>query len=307
MKIKSKLKIKSLGFLILSLSIFLILKKLNLLNFEILIQLIKKQPGLIIFSSLIYAISILLGSLRYKIILNSFRYKLKLKDSLRITGSSIFYGQWFPGSSALIEFFRIFFLKKYVNIKLKEAIITAFYDKIIGLISFIIICFFFILIKYNFYEKLIFHFFIIVLILFLINKIIVKIIKFYKTNYKTQNYFFISAELIISLLISTLIILSYFLISKVTGAQLSLIDIGIMMPLIAIIGILPVGLGNLGGLQVGTLLVFQFISEKSTEIILMSLIFILITILVNSIFGIIFLKSSFSIFKQTLLNYEKKL
>ena len=121
------------------------------------------------------------------------------------------------------------------------------------------------------------------------------------------NYFFISAELIISLLISTLIILSYFLISKVTGAQLSLIDIGIMMPLIAIIGILPLGLGNLGGLQVGTLLVFQFISEKSTEIILMSLIFILITILVNSIFGIIFLKSSFSIFKQTLLNYEKKL
>ena len=135
----------------------------------------------------------------------------------------------------------------------------------------------------------------------------VLIIKFCKINYKVQNYFFISAELIISMLISILIILSYFLISKVTHAELSLIDIGIMMPLIAIIGILPIGLGNLGGLQVGTLLIFQFISEKNAEIISMSLVFVLITIFVNSIFGIIFLKSSFNIFKQTLLDYEKKL
>ena len=72
------------------------------------------------------------------------------------------------------------------------------------------------------------------------------------------------------------------------------------MPLIAIVGILPLGIGNLGGLQVGTLLIFQFVSENNTEIISMSLTFAIITIFINSIFGTIFFKSSLDIFKKGL-------
>ena len=78
-----------------------------------------------------------------------------------------------------------------------------------------------------------------------------------------------------------------------------------MMPLIAIVGILPLGIGNLGGLQLGTLLIFQFVSQNNVEIVSMSIIFALITIFINSIFGIIFFKSSLSIFKKALLKYEK--
>lgn len=309
MKTKFNKNIKFIVFFIFSVVALLTLNKLNLLNFEILFKSIKKHPDLIFLSGVIYAISILLGSLRYKIILKGFNYKLKLKYSLKITASSIFYGQWFPGSSALIELFRIFFLKQHIDIKLKEAFLSAIYDKAIGLVSFIILCLFCVLIKYDLLEQSNYYFLALILIfsLFIINKTPAIILKIFNINYKSQNYFLISTEMIISLLISGLIVISYFLISKTTNANLNFIDIAIMMPFIAIIGILPIGLGNLGGLQIGTLLIFQFVSENNSEIVSMSVIFALITILINSSFGLIFLKSTLNIFKKALIKYEKKI
>ena len=140
----------------------------------------------------------------------------------------------------------------------------------------------------------------------IINQIPVLTFKIFKINFIKKNFLMISYEMIISLLISGLIIVSYYLISKITNANLNFIDIAILMPLIAIVGILPLGIGNLGGLQVGTLLIFQFVSENNTEIISMSLTFAIITIFINSIFGTIFFKSSLDIFKKALLQYEKE-
>ena len=73
-----------------------------------------------------------------------------------------------------------------------------------------------------------------------------------------------------------------------------------------VIAILPIGIGNLGGLQVGTLIIFQFISEKNQEIVSMSLTFAVITIIINTIFGLFFLNSSLDIFKKALDKYETK-
>ena len=181
------------------------------------------------------------------------------------------------------------------------------YDKIIGLISFILICLISIFLKYNFYE-LVGYFFIIIFFfgIIIINQTPVLIFKIFKINFIKRNFLMISYEMIISFLISGLIIICYYTISKITDTNLSFIDIAIMMPLIAIVGILPLGIGNLGGLQLGTLLIFQFVSQNNVEIVSMSIIFALITIFINSIFGIIFFKSSLSIFKKALLKYEKK-
>ena len=190
---------------------------------------------------------------------------------------------------------------------MKHSIISVLYDKIIGLVSFIILCIISIFLKYNLYESIGYY---LILIFFfgvlIINQIPVLIFKIFKINFIKRNFSMISYEMIISLLISALIIVCYYLISKSTETNLSLIDIAIMMPLIAIIGILPLGIGNLGGLQLGTLLIFQFVSENNIEIVSMSLTFAIITIFINSIFGIVFFKSSVTIFKKALLQYEKK-
>tara|TARA_Y100000591_G_C21815175_1_gene690269 strand:+ start:167 stop:1090 length:924 start_codon:yes stop_codon:yes gene_type:complete len=299
--------IKIFLYLFITLGILLVLKKLNFLDFNALVLSIKKEPEFIFLSALIYALTIILGSLRYFVILKNFKYNLKLNHSLKITSSSIFYGQWFPGSSALIEFFRIFFLKQHIKINIKYSIFSVLYDKIIGLISFIIICIISIFLKYNFYEMLEYYLIIIVFFaLIVINKTPILIFKILKINFLKRNFLMISYEMIISLLISLLIITSYYLIAKITNTNLNFIDIAIMMPLIALVGILPLGIGNLGGLQLGTLLIFQFVSENSSEIVSMSLTFAVITIIINSIFGIIFFKSSLNIFKRALVKYEKK-
>ena len=120
MNFKIRKKIRIFLYLLITLGILLILKKLNLLDFNSIALSIREEPDLLFLSALIYASSIILGSLRYFIILKNFNYSLKLKDSLKITSSSIFYGQWFPGSSALIELFRIFFLKQYIKINIKH-------------------------------------------------------------------------------------------------------------------------------------------------------------------------------------------
>lgn len=307
MNFKIRKKIRIFLYLLITLVILLILKKLNLLDFNSIALSIREEPDLLFLSALIYASSIILGSLRYFIILKNFNYSLKLKDSLKITSSSIFYGQWFPGSSALIELFRIFFLKQYIKINIKHSIFSVLYDKILGLISFIIICIISIFLKYNLYEITGYYFIIIFfLAMVIINQMPVLTFKIFKINFIKKNFLMISYEMIISLLISGLIIVSYYLISKITNANLNFIDIAILMPLIAIVGILPLGIGNLGGLQVGTLLIFQFVSENNTEIISMSLTFAIITIFINSIFGTIFFKSSLDIFKKALLQYEKE-
>ncbi len=307
MKMKSRNKINLFIFLFISVAILLILYKINLLSFRNIIVTIKNKPHLIILSSLLYALSILLGSLRYLIILRNFNYSLKFNPSLKITSSSIFYGQWFPGSAALIEIFRIFFLKQFISINLKESIFSVFYDRVIGLISFIIICFFAISVKYELYNLLNYYFYIIVFFtIIFINKTPGIIFNFLGIKFKNKSFLFISYEMIISLLISGLIIFSYYLISKTTNAHLSYINIAIMMPIIAIIAILPIGIGNLGGLQVGTLIIFQFISEKNQEIVSMSLTFAVITIIINTIFGLFFLNSSLDIFKKALDKYETK-
>ena len=70
---------------------------------------LKRHPDLIFLSALIICNINFSWKFKIFIILKNFNYKLNLKDSLKITSSSIFYGQWFPGSSALIELFRIFF------------------------------------------------------------------------------------------------------------------------------------------------------------------------------------------------------
>ena len=299
--------IKIFLYLFITLGILLVLKKFNFLDFNALVLSIKKEPEFIFLSALIYALTIILGSLRYFVILKNFKYNLKLNHSLKITSSSIFYGQWFPGSSALIEFFRIFFLKQHIKINIKYSIFSVLYDKIIGLISFIIICIISIFLKYNFYEMLEYYLIIIVFFaLIVINKTPILIFKILKINFLKRNFLMISYEMIISLLISLLIITSYYLIAKITNTNLNFIDIAIMMPLIALVGILPLGIGNLGGLQLGTLLIFQFVSENSSEIVSMSLTFAVITIIINSIFGIIFFKSSLNIFKRALVKYEKK-
>ena len=106
----------------------------------------------------------------------------------------------------------------------------------------------------------------------------------------------ISYEMIISLLISGLIIICYYLISKITNTNLNFIDIAILMPLIAIVGILPLGLGNLGGLQLGTLLIFNLFLKIMSEIVSMSVIFALITIFINSIIWNNFFKIKFKYF-----------
>ena len=307
MNFKIRKKIRIFLYLLITLGILLILKKLNLLDFNSIALSIREEPDLLFLSALIYASSIILGSLRYFIILKNFNYSLKLKDSLKITSSSIFYGQWFPGSSALIELFRIFFLKQYIKINIKHSIFSVLYDKILGLISFIIICIISIFLKYKLYEITGYYFIIIFfLAMVIINQMPVLTFKIFKINFIKKNFLMISYEMIISLLISGLIIVSYYLISKITNANLNFIDIAILMPLIAIVGILPLGIGNLGGLQVGTLLIFQFVSENNTEIISMSLTFAIITIFINSIFGTIFFKSSLDIFKKALLQYEKE-
>ena len=307
MSLNIRKNIRIFLYLIITLVILLILKKLNLLDFNAMALSLKKRPDLIFLSALAYILSIILGSLRYYIILKNFNYNLGLKDSLKITSSSIFYGQWFPGSSALIELFRIFFLKQHVEINIKYSVCSVLYDKIIGLISFILICLISIFLEYNFYE-LVGYFFIIIFFfgIIIINQTPVLIFKIFKINFIKRNFLMISYEMIISFLISGLIIICYYTISKITDTNLSFIDIAIMMPLIAIVGILPLGIGNLGGLQLGTLLIFQFVSQNNVEIVSMSIIFALITIFINSIFGIIFFKSSLSIFKKALLKYEKK-
>ena len=134
-----KKNIKFLIFLIISLLIFLALKKINLLNFEAIANSIKFNPELIILSAILYCISIILGGLRYSVILKNFKYNINLSNSVKITSSSIFFGQWFPGSAALIEFFRIFFLKQYLKIKVRDCVISVLYDSIIGLLSFMVI------------------------------------------------------------------------------------------------------------------------------------------------------------------------
>ena len=307
MNFKFKKNIKIFLYSIISLSILLILKKLNLLDFSTLVISIKEKPDLIFLSASLYAFSIILGSIRYFIILKNFHYGLNLKDSLNITSSSIFYGQWFPGSSALIELFRIFFLKQHININIKYSIFSVLYDRAIGLVSFIIICIASIFLKYNLHETFGYYLIIIVFVaVVIINTAPVVIFKICKVNFLNRKFLMISYEMIISLLISGLIIFSYYLISKITNTNLSLINIAIMMPLIALVSILPLGIGNLGGLQLGTLIIFQFVSENNSEIVSMSLTFAIITIIINSIFGIIFFKSSLDIFKKALLEYEKK-
>ncbi len=307
MNFKIKKNIKILLFSLISIGILFVLKKLNILDFNALVLSIKKEPDLIFLSALLYALSIILGSIRYFIILKNFNYSLSPKNSLKITSSSIFYGQWFPGSSALIELFRIFFLKQHININLKNSIFSVIYDKALGLVSFIVICIISICLKYHLYEILGYYFIIIFFFgMFIINKTPIVIFKILKINFFKRNFFMISYEMIISLIISVLIIISYYLISKITNTNLNLTDIAILMPLIAFVGILPLGIGNFGGLQLGTLIIFQFVSENSSEIVSMSLTFAIITIIINSIFGIIFFKSSLDIFKKALLEYEKK-
>ncbi len=307
MIIKFRKNIKFFIFSLISICIFLILYKINLLDFGVLIKLVIKEPYLILLSAILYISTILIGSYRYFLILKSFNYNLNYNNSLKITSSSIFYGQWFPGSSALIEFFRIFFLKQHININIKESFLSVFYDRVIGLVSFIIICFISISLKYELFKSFSYFFFIVFLFgIILVNKIPPLIFKILKINFIPNNFFLISYEMILSLVISSLIILTYFLISKISNVNLNLIDIAIMMPIIAILTIIPLGIGNLGGLQLGTLFIFQFISEKSFEIITMSLIFAIITLIINSIFGAIFLKSSLITFKKAITHYEKK-
>ena len=301
-----KKNIKFLIFLIISLLIFLALKKINLLNFEAIANSIKFNPELIILSAILYCISIILGGLRYSVILKNFKYNINLSNSVKITSSSIFFGQWFPGSAALIEFFRIFFLKQYLKIKVRDCVISVLYDRIIGLLSFIVISIICILINFNNHELSKYSFLIVIIGIILLYKVPTIIFRFFKINFNQQSILFISYEMMISLIISSLIILSYYLISKVTSTSLDLIQIALLMPLIAMVGILPIGLGNLGGLQLGTLIIFQFVTENNMEIVSMSLIFALITLIINTIFGIIFFKSSYSNFKKAILKYEEK-
>lgn len=302
-----KNKIKIIIFFFISLISLLVLYKINLLDFGLLFNSIKISPKLTFLAICLYMFSIFLGSLRYRIILANFGYTISLHDSFKIITSSIFYGQWFPGSSALIEMFRIFFLKKYLKINIKESIFSVIYDRAIGLVSFILICLIAISIKFNLIEKLGYYFFLIVIIgLVATYYLPLVIFKILRINFTQKNILLISNEMIISLIISLGIIITYYFISRITDASLSISDIAIMMPLIAIITILPLGIGNFGGLQIGTLLIFQFISEKNSEIISMSITFAIITLIVNTIFGFIFFKSSLDVFKKTIMNYEKK-
>lgn len=301
-----KKKIKFLIFLLISLLILLILNKINFLDIENIIKSVKLRPELIVLSGILYAISILLGGLRYKLILKNFRYDITSLRSIKITSSSIFFGQWFPGSSALIEFFRIFFLKQYVQINNRDSVISVLYDKIIGLLSFMIISVISFSLNFQNFNLSIYFFLVIIFIILIFYKIPSIVFNFFKISFTQKSFIFISYEMILSLIISCLIIFSYYLISKVTDANLSFLQIASLMPLLAIIGILPISLGSLGGLQLGTLMIFQFVTEKNVEIVSMSLIFALTTLFVNTMFGIIFFKSSYNNFKKAIKKYEEK-
>ena len=302
-----KKNIKLIVFFLISIIILSILYKINLLDLNSLIISIKKKPELIILSIILYLISIILGSLRYKLILSKSKYALDYNNSLKITASSIFYGQWFPGSSALIELFRIFFLKQHIKIDLKHSIMVAIYDKAIGFLSMIIISIICFSLKFNLDDKFGYYFFIIIIFGILIAHCTQLIIfRLFKISFNQKYSIFFSYEMVISLLISLGIIIIYYVLSKVTNSDINLLDVAVMIPLIAIVAIMPLGIGNLGGMQVGTLLIFQFVSEKNSEIISMSIIFAVITIIVNTILGSIFFKSTLGIFKKTIARYEKQ-
>ena len=298
---------KVIVFFLISIIILSVLHKINLLDFNSLLISIKKRPDLIILSIILYLISIILGSLRYKLILSKFKHTLNYNNSLKITASSIFYGQWFPGSSALIELFRIFFLKQHIKINLKRSITVAIYDKAIGFLSMIIISIICFSIKFNINEIFGYYFFIIIIIgILIVHCAQLIIFKIFKVIFNQKYSIFFSYEMLISLMISLCIVIIYYALSKVTNSDINLLDIAMMIPLIAIVAILPLGIGNLGGMQVGTLLIFQFVSEKNSEIVSMSIIFAIITIIVNTILGSIFFKSTLGIFKKTIARYEKK-
>ena len=302
-----KKNLKLIVFFLISIIILSILYKINLLDFNSLLISIKKKPELIIYSAILYLISIILGSLRYKLILSKFKYALNYNNSLKITASSIFYGQWFPGSSALIELFRIFFLKQHIKIDLKHSIIVAIYDKTLGFLSMIIISVICISIKFNLIDKFGYYFFIMVIIGVLIAHFAqILIFKILKINFNENYSIFFSYEMVISLIISSGIIIIYYVLSNVTNSDINLLDVAVLIPLIAIVALMPLGLGNLGGMQVGTLLIFQFVSEKNSEIVSMSIMFAIITIIVNTILGSIFFKSTLDIFKKTIARYEKQ-
>jgi uncharacterized membrane protein YbhN (UPF0104 family) len=302
-----KKNLKLIVFFLISIIILSILYKINLLDFNSLLISIKKKPELIIYSAILYLISIILGGLRYKLILSKFKYALNYNNSLKITASSIFYGQWFPGSSALIELFRIFFLKQHIKIDLKHSIIVAIYDKTLGFLSMIIISVICISIKFNLIDKFGYYFFIMVIIGVLIAHFAqILIFKILKINFNENYSIFFSYEMVISLIISSGIIIIYYVLSNVTNSDINLLDVAVLIPLIAIVALMPLGLGNLGGMQVGTLLIFQFVSEKNSEIVSMSIMFAIITIIVNTILGSIFFKSTLDIFKKTIARYEKQ-
>ena len=193
-----------------------------------------------------------------------------------------------------------------MNIKVKDCVISVLYDKIIGLLSFIFISMICFSVDFSTYHLSKYFFFIIIFGILILYKVPKIIFKFFKINFHQRNIVFISYEMLVSLIISTLIIFCYYLISKAANTNLDLLQIALLMPLIAIVGILPIGLGNLGGLQIGTLMIFQFVTENNVEIVSMSLIFALVALIINTTFGIIFFKSSYGYFKKAILKYEKK-
>ena len=141
-------------------------------------------------------------------------------------------------------------------------------------------------IKFNLIDKFGYYFFIMVIIGVLIAHFAqILIFKILKINFNENDSDILFFEDLISLIISSGIIIIYYVLSNVTNSDINLLDVAVLIPLIAIVALMPLGLGNLGGMQVGTLLIFQFVSEKNSEIVSMSIMFAIITIIVYTILG----------------------
>lgn len=277
-----------------------VLKKINLLDFNEIIKIVINNYLAIIACFILYFITLLLGTLRYKIILFGSNFNIKFKDCFKINSSSIFYGQWFPGNAAFIELFRIFFLQNFIFIKKKEAIYISLYDRFIGLISFFYFSLFSIFFLFDVNKSLFGIFFIIFsIILILLPKIFFKI---FKIKHKSFSLLIVPYELLLSLFISFIIILNFYLLSISANLEIKFIEIAILMPLIAIINILPIGINLIGGNQIGFLFIFSLFLEKSNGIVSVSMIFAFITIITNLLIGLFYLKYSKNIF---LSYYEK--
>ena len=280
--------------------IYFLIKK-DLINFNILKSIIIDKYIYIIIYSIFYILALLVNTLRFKYILNKFDIPLNYEKVFSFHIISIFFAQFLPLNSFFSEGFKVYFISKYYDLKnLRKIIYCTLFDKFLGLSSFFLIAFFFLIIKSGFILKENFFLFVFFLFSFILCFTIPKIINYFNINgFKFK--FKYGMEFFIGLLSSILFIFSYYFIFLTTDLKIDIYIISIVMPFIILSFLIPIGYAGFGGYQFVAIFVFSFFENNYEIITSVSLVFAAITLIINSFLGGIFITRNFNILKNFFL------